>query len=98
MSHDKFVLFVDTQLKSELSQEAREDLLALHYAAVHNAKTQGVVIGQRMVLDAQGVPTEPKMPPNEIVKDNFPWLPSVIMLSVIAALVAAAVGSLLTIS
>ena len=96
MSHDKFVLFVDTQLKSELSQEAREDLLALHYAAVHNAKTQGVVIGQRMVLDAQGVPTEPKMPPNEIVKDNFLWLPSVISVSIVISILAAVFGVLQT--
>ena len=96
MSHDKFVLFVDTQLKSELSQEAREDLLALHYAAVHNAKTQGVVIGQRMVLDAQGVPTEPKMPPNEIVKDNFLWLRTIISVSIVISILAAVFGVLQT--
>ena len=50
MSHDKTVMYIETELKSALVPSAREQLLAYHYQAVHNARQAGVREGQREVL------------------------------------------------
>ena len=42
MSHDKVVNYIDVELKDVIPEEEREHLLALHYAAISQARAAGI--------------------------------------------------------
>ncbi len=74
MDHDRFIKYIDIDLKETLTSEAREYLLELHNCAIHQAKLRGIKIGQRLIEDEDNIISpEPEGPPNELVKDEFPW-------------------------
>lgn len=99
MSHDKLVNYIDVNLKDVLEDNVREELLALHYAAIHNARTAGIQEGVREQQAVEGdvpdnTPPEPEGPPNQII--GFPPFPAplkwLVIFSVAAIVILSAVA------
>lgn len=58
MSHDKVVNFIDTHLRNTVSEDKQvdlEELIALHYQAVHNARVRGYKDAEK-ALPLEGSP------------------------------------------
>lgn len=98
MSHDKVIRYIDTELKDLIPDDKREELIALHYQSIHDARTSGIKEGlrekQTYGADTPNYQGKPTPPENETVQETGNRGFAVSLMLLVAVLTVVVVASL----